>query len=126
MTGYQALIGIIDNDRVNDPGLEDGHKYFTMFGGYGLSTVTRSIFPYNAASPLFKSKQFAFRAGTQLIMELDMTVPTHGVASLAYLSNGVETVGTKNIACENIDVTKKYRLCVVLWSLNTKIALVDA
>ena len=124
---YRAVIGIIDNDHVNDPGFAEikFDKCFTnmaKFGGCGLSTINRNIYPSSIALPRLYS--YTFKEEDELRMELDMTHSDRG--TLAYLVEDDDTVDKSNIANDNIDLAKKYRLCVAFWCSGNKIALIHS
>ena len=93
---------------------EKSKEYFTRstdkVGGYALSTVNCSFYPKPAPIPFKEYIQaYKFKEKSKLIMEVDMTQTDH--ATLAYLlHDGQELVEKKHIACNDIDITKQYRL----------------
>ena len=45
---------------------------------------------------------------------------------LAYLMNDEEEVKDCNIAVGNVDMNRKYKLCIALFGAKSKIALIDS
>ena len=122
--GYASGIGIIDNDQVNDPCFIDSDKNFTQNGkggAYALSTLNKGIYP--GSKDLARLSSYKFNEGDTLKMELDMTHSDGGI--LAFLVGDDEVVKDDNIARTDIDITKKFRLCVVFWRSGTRIALIE-
>ena len=124
MSQSVSVIGII-NDEFVDPHLLD-FVITSKYGGYGLSTVNHQLCPGGTAMYNSYVNEHSYIRNTKLSMELDMTKSNS--ATLAYLVNGGkdEIMTKRNIAWDNIDINKKYRLCISFYRSNSKIALVQS
>ena len=121
-----SYIGIIDNEYIQTADFNKNYSNLTgsNCGGYALATANRLLYNNGSQKAYAYMGGHEFEVGTLLTMELDMTCTSSKHAILAYFINDDETVLEKNIAWNDIDIDRKYRLCVALYRSQSQIALI--
>ena len=113
----ERMIGIIDNKYLSKQKIKKLIDFTnTECFGYGLSITSHYLYHINK-SKYFKGFQqnVKFKKDSIITMELDLTQKKYGI--LRYYKGKYDQTQChkiKNIAYDDIDINRKYRLCVAL------------